>query len=284
MRLSLLQLVALRQSPPLALYRRFMQVLHDITEDLSALVLRAGHVAVLTGAGISAESGVPTFREVQTGLWQRFSAEDLATADAFANNPDLVWTWYRWRQSLIQQVQPNPGHLSLARWQRSLKKREGSLTIVTQNVDDLHERAGAEVLAHLHGSIFAHRCAECGAPHELPDPDYDGFQTPPQPDKAPACTHCKTGLLRPGVVWFSEMLPVEAFEAAAEAIRSADLVLVVGTSGIVQPAASLPLLALERGAPLVEVNPEETELSELMDYCLRGSSGQMLPKFTAVLS
>ncbi|WP_044493225.1 SIR2 family NAD-dependent protein deacylase [Nesterenkonia massiliensis] len=261
-----------------------MQVLHDITEDIRALAHRARHVAVLSGAGISAESGVPTFREVQAGLWERFSAEDLATAEAFACNPDLVWTWYRWRQALIQQVQPNPGHLSLAAWQRALMRRGGSVTIVTQNVDDLHERAGAEVLAHLHGSISAYRCVDCGEPQELPRPDYDGFQSPPEPEPTPPCEHCENGLLRPGVVWFGEMLPVEAFEAAAEAIRRADLVLVVGTSGIVQPAASLPLLALERGTPLVEVNPEETELSELMDYCVRGTSGQILPALTSGLS
>lgn len=253
-----------------------MQVLNHVTEELTALIGSAARVAVLTGAGISAESGVPTFREAQTGLWEQFSAEDLATPDAFHNAPALVWTWYRWRQSLIRQVEPNPGHVVLARWQSRLRAAGGELSIATQNVDDLHERAGAEVLAHLHGSIFDHRCAECAAQAELPPPEYDGFQAPPAPADPPLCDACG-GHLRPGVVWFGEMLPMDAFDSAAAAIRAADVVIVAGTSGIVQPAASLPLLALERGTPLIEVNPEGTDISDVMDYCLRGTSGTMLP-------
>lgn len=249
-----------------------------ITDDVAELTATASRVAVLSGAGISAESGVPTFREAQTGLWERFSAEDLATVEAFENDPALVWTWYRWRQSLIQTVEPNPGHRALADWQQNLRVRGGELSIATQNVDDLHERAGAEVLGHLHGSIFTHRCGECGAPAELPTPQYDGFEPPARSESPPTCAECAAGMLRPNVVWFGEMLPSEAFEAASAAVRSADLVLVVGTSGIVQPAASLPLLALERGTPLVEVNPEPTGLTEVMDYSLRGSSGVLLPQ------
>lgn len=253
-----------------------MQVLTEINDDVAEIAAGAQRVAVLTGAGISAESNVPTFREVQTGLWERFSAQDLATPEAFEANPALVWTWYRWRQSLIQQVEPNPGHTALAQWQQQLRQEGGELSITTQNVDDLHERAGAEVLGHLHGSIFAHRCLECGDPVELPDPAYDGFEAPPEPEEPPQCATCG-GHIRPGVVWFGEMLPMEAFDAATAAIRSADVVVVAGTSGIVQPAASLPLLALERGTPLIEINPEETEISEAMDFCLRGPSGVMLP-------
>ena len=255
-----------------------VEVSEEISDDVAQLAARARRVAVLTGAGISAESGVPTFREVQSGLWERFSAEDLATVEAFENDPALVWTWYRWRQSLILGVDPNPGHLALAQWQKRLTSLGGELSIVTQNVDDLHERGGAEVLGHLHGSIFAHRCFECGAEAQLPDPHYDGYEVPHAADEPPVCGECSQGSLRPGVVWFGEMLPIEAFDAASAAIRAADLVLVVGTSGIVQPAASLPLLALERGTPLVEVNPEATDLTELMDYSLRGASGVMLPK------
>lgn len=253
-----------------------MRVLDEVTEDLAALVRSASRVAVLTGAGISAESGVPTFREAQTGLWEQFSAEDLATTEAFMNAPPLVWTWYRWRQSLILQVDPNPGHTALAQWQRRLADAGGELSISTQNVDDLHERAGAEVLAHLHGSIFDHRCVECAEEAELPTPGYDGFQHPPAPEDPPVCGSCG-GHMRPGVVWFGETLPRQAFDSTSAAIRSADVVIVAGTSGIVQPAASLPLLALERGTPLIEVNPEWTELSDAMDYCLRGPSGTMLP-------
>ncbi len=253
-----------------------VQVLDEVTDELADLVRSASRVAVLTGAGISAESGVPTFREAQTGLWEQFSAEDLATPEAFDQAPALVWTWYRWRQALILQVDPNPGHAALARWQHQLAATGGDLSIITQNVDDLHERSGARVLAHLHGSIFDHRCVECTKQADLPAPHYDGFAHPPEPAEPPACEACG-GSLRPGVVWFGEMLPMDAFDSASAAIRSADLVVVAGTSGIVQPAASLPLLALESGTPLVEVNPEETDISDAMDYCLRGPSGTMLP-------
>lgn len=254
-----------------------MKILDHVDDEIAALARSARRVAVLSGAGISAESGVPTFREVQQGLWEQFSAQDLATPEAFEEDPALVWTWYRWRQSLIQAVDPNPGHLALARWQQALAEAGGRLSISTQNVDDLHERAGAEVLAHLHGSIAAHRCTGCGTPAQLPAPDWDGFEVAPQAEEPPSCEHCADGLIRPDIVWFGEMLPMDAFDATMEAIRAADLVLVVGTSGIVQPAAGLPLLALERGTPLVEVNPEETELSETMDFVLRGPSGRILP-------
>lgn len=253
----------------------------QLPRELLDLIVEARYVAVLSGAGISAESGVPTFREVQTGLWERFSAQDLATVEAYEADPALVWTWYRWRQALIEAVEPNPGHRALAAWQQHLVAGSGRLSISTQNVDDLHERAGAEVLGHLHGAIAAHRCLDCGAEATLPSPEYDGSVPPENPEEPPFCSVCGTGRLRPGVVWFGEMLPMDAFEAAAESVRTADLVLVVGTSGIVQPAASLPLLALERGTPLVEVNPEDTELTEYMDYAVRGGSGQMIPRLLA---
>ncbi|MCH8562087.1 NAD-dependent protein deacylase [Nesterenkonia sp. YGD6] len=248
-----------------------------IPDDVLALARAARHVAVFSGAGISAESGVPTFREVQTGLWERFSAQDLATPEAFESDPALVHTWYRWRAALIRQVSPNPGHQALAQWQRQLGGAGGRLSIATQNVDDLHERAGAEVLAHLHGSITAHRCAECDAPAELAAPQYDGAAAPAEPVDPPLCEVCEQGLIRPGVVWFGEPLPMEAFDAAADAMRAADLILVVGTSGLVQPAASLPLLGMERGTPLIEINPEPTELSDAMHHRLRGPAGTLLP-------
>lgn len=259
--------------------------LDELTEavaELRACVAGARRAVVLSGAGMSAESGVPTFREVQTGLWERFSPEDLATTEAFEAHPDLVWTWYRWRQALIGQVAPNPGHVAVARWQQYLSAHGGSLSVVTQNVDDLHERAGAQVLAHLHGTISAHRCFECGMPHELPAPEGNGQDMPPAAEQPPACTACG-GYVRPGVVWFGEMLPMDAFDDAAAAVRAADCVVVVGTSGIVQPAASLPLLALERGSPLIEVNPQVSELTELMDYSLRGPSGVLLPQLLNAL-
>ncbi len=258
----------------------------DLPEELIALAVAAQKVTVLSGAGISAESGVPTFREAQTGLWERFSAEDLATPAAFDTDPDLVWTWYRWRQSLINAVDPNLGHQALARWQRHLGALElgreaadpGSwLAVSTQNVDDLHERAGAQVMAHLHGSIVKHLCTHCGEPAVLPEPGYDGFTAPPGAEPPPECEHCGSGVLRPGIVLFGEMLPTAEFEATSAAVRASDLVIVVGTSGIVYPAAGLPLAALERGTPLVEINPEPTELSDAMDFRLRHPSGEALP-------
>lgn len=260
---------------------RELSVTESVPEDVVTLVREARQVVALSGAGMSAESGVPTFREVQRGLWERFSAEELATPDAFEADPALVWTWYRWRQALIAAVEPNPGHRALAAWQRHLADQGGWLAAVTQNVDDLHERAGTDVLAHLHGSITTHRCADCQEPVEVPAPAYDGFTVPPEPEQPPRCPACQEGLARPDVVWFSEMLPAEAFDAATAAIRASDLVIVVGTSGIVQPAASLPLLGLERGVPLIEINPEETGLTEVMDFAIRGRSGEVLPRLLA---
>lgn len=256
---------------------RELSVTESVPEDVIVLVRESRRVVVLSGAGMSAESGVPTFREVQTGLREQFSAEELATTDAFEADPALVWTWYRWRQSLIDAFSPNPAHRAVARWQRHLSGHQEWLAVVTQNVDDLHERAGAEVLGHLHGSIAGHRCADCGFPARLSAPGYDGFTAPPEPEEPPSCEHCPQGLLRPDVVWFGEMLPAAPFDAAAAAIRAADLVMVVGTSGIVQPAASLPLLGLERGIPLIEINPEETGITDVMDFAIRGRSAQVLP-------
>lgn len=257
---------------------RSLNVSDTVPDELAEIARGAHRVVALSGAGVSAESGVPTFREVTTGLWERFSPEDLANPEAFEADPALVWTWYRWRQALVRQVEPNPGHRALADWQKLLRERGGELTVCTQNVDDLHERAGAEVLAHLHGSINAHRCTDCGEHADLLPPQHDGVTEPPEPEDPPVCAECGEGFLRPDIVWFGEALPAEQFEATSEAIRSADLVLVVGTSGMVQPAASLPLLALERGTPLVEVNPEETMLTETVDFALRGASGRMLPE------
>lgn len=256
---------------------RELSVTESVPEEVVTLVRESRQVVVLSGAGISAESGVPTFREVQTGLWERFSSEELATPDAFEADPALVWTWYRWRQSLIDAVEPNAGHAAVARWQDHLTSRGGWLAVITQNVDDLHERAGTEVLGHLHGRIAAHRCAECGHPVRLEAPAFDGRLSPPMPEHPPVCDVCEEGLLRPDVVWFGEMLPEADVDAATAAIRAADLIMVVGTSGIVHPAASLPLLGLERGVPLIEVNPEETGITEVMDFAIRGGSAQVLP-------
>ncbi|GAB1594469.1 SIR2 family NAD-dependent protein deacylase [Lysobacter claricitrinus] len=218
-------------------------------------------VAFLTGAGMSAESGVPTFRDALTGLWARFDPERLATPEAFRSDPDLVWGWYRWRAAQVQRVQPHAGHSAIA----ALESDGFDIAVVTQNVDDLHERAGSSRVHHLHGHLLRSRCIDCGAMSE-PDPivapyegDADGHREAP-----PRCAACG-GRQRPGVVWFGEALPDEAWSAGVDAIRGADRVVVVGTSGLVQPAASLPGLARRLGIHVLEINPQPSALTADVD-------------------
>ncbi|MEV4900603.1 NAD-dependent deacylase [Citricoccus sp. NPDC055426] len=270
----------------------------------ASLARSARRVVVLSGAGLSAESGVPTFREAQTGLWERYSPEQLATEDAFRADPELVWAWYRWRARLIRSCTPNAGHRTVAAWQRRLSGTpeasghgqghdagppgpRGWLTIATQNVDDLQERAGAAVAAHLHGSLFDYRCADCGEPAEH-DPgtaaeDAAEGAARSEPDlesllriAPPRCMGCE-GMLRPGIVWFGEMLPADALADTLAALEDCDLAVVVGTSATVQPAASLPYAALGAGAAVVEVNPETTDFSTAATVSVRGAAGQVLP-------
>lgn len=233
----------------------------------------ARRVVVLTGAGISAESGVPTFRQAQTGLWARYRAEDLATPEAFERDPDLVWSWYAGRREKVLSVQPNAGHHALA----ALAERAPELVLVTQNVDGLHQRAGSRDVIELHGSI--HRLHPFG----LAQPDVDDSVDWPQPPGEQPSRDASGRLLRPSVVWFGEALPERALAAAIEAAERADVFLAIGTSALVQPAASLPLLARERGAWTVEVNPQETALSGQVDLVLRGAAGQILPQLVAAL-
>lgn len=240
----------------------------QVPGDVRALARTAEHVVVLTGAGMSAESGLATFRAPQTGLWSRFPPEELASAEAFARDPALVWGWYLWRARLLREARPNPGHLALARWAERV-----DLQIVTQNVDDLHERAGSTVLAHLHGSLLDFRCLS-GHPYEM-----DLGELPDEPLERvdpPRCPLCRSRI-RPGVVWFGENLPAGALEAAGDAVRSSDLVVVIGTSGAVYPAARLPGLATQHGVPVVEINPEETELSPYVDASWRAPAAEAVP-------
>lgn len=245
------------------------------------LVARAERPVVLTGAGMSAESGVPTFRDAQTGLWERYSPEQLATEEAFLADPALVWSWYLWRARMVRGVEPNAGHRAVAAWQ----ERVPGLTVATQNVDDLHELAGAEVLAHLHGSLFVFRCAACDAPVEvdvtaLGNDDAPGSEADLEAllrEEPPVCAACGTGRIRPDIVWFGEMLPAAEWDATYAALDACDLCVVVGTSGLVQPAASLPFVALGAGAPVVEVNPDVTELSSAVTHRLAGPAGLVLP-------
>ena len=234
----------------------------------------AKRITVLTGAGMSAESGVPTFRDAQTGLWEQFSAEDLATPHAWAADRDFVWAWYVWRMALVRRVSPNAGHLALARWQAA-----SDLRIATQNVDDLHERAGSDVLTHVHGSLFASRCSGCQAPY---DAAIDLPSEPLERITPPACLGCG-GAVRPGVVWFGEMLPEGSFDSAVDAVTDSDLVIVVGTSGIVYPFAALPEIARGGGATVIEINPNETALSSSLDSAWQQGAAVALPALVDAL-
>lgn len=232
-------------------------------ERAAETLRKARKVAVLTGSGVSAESGVPTFRDAQTGLWERYDPMELATPEAFENGPKLVWQWYEWRIKLISEASPNPAHKALAK----LEERTSSFTLVTQNVDGLHREAGSENVLELHGNI---RRAICSKERTTVEPD-DFIEGAP-----PRCPKCGA-FLRPDVVWFGEMLPTGAMEAASEAARNCEVFISAGTSSVVYPAASLPYEAKENGATLIEINPDETPLSAVADIVLRGSAGEMLP-------
>ena len=235
----------------------------SLPESLIEMLRGARSVAVLTGSGVSAESGVPTFREAQTGLWARYEPEELATPEAFARDPRLVWEWYEWRRGLVGKAVPNPGHEALA----ELERRIPSFTLITQNVDGLHRRAGSQNIVELHGNIQRSKCSREGV--EIEHREEDG-------DVLPSCPRCEAPL-RPDVVWFGEALPIGALNEAFEAARNCDLFFSVGTSGIVQPAASLPLEALHSGAVIVEVNLRDTPLTRHVDHALWGRTGEVLP-------
>lgn len=240
-----------------------------IPAELIDRLRRSTRVAVLTGAGISAESGVPTFRDAVSGLWARYRPEDLATPEAYARDPQLVWSWYQWRRELVAVARPNPGHLALAQ----LERRFPVWTLITQNVDDLHRRAGSRDVVALHGDIARSVCSVEGI--EVRDWPADG----PQP---PRCPRCGAGL-RPAVVWFGEDLPPAAIDTAFRAAETCELFLCVGTSTLVYPAAELPFVAHRARACVVEINPDETPLSAVADFRLAGPAGAVLPALVAAL-
>jgi NAD-dependent deacetylase len=235
----------------------------EIPPALINILRNTRRAAALTGAGISAESGVPTFRETQTGLWSRFRPEELATQEAFRRDPRLVWEWYAWRRELTARAQPNPGHLALAEIERHIPK----FTLITQNVDGLHRRAGSSNVLELHGNIQRIKCMDEGC---LIEHWADSGDIPP------LCPNCG-GLLRPDVVWFGESLPLETLQAAWDAAEVVEVFFSIGTSTMVEPAASLPFVAHQRGATVVEINPHETPLTQLAAYSLKGPSGLVLP-------
>ncbi|HXG49146.1 MAG TPA: NAD-dependent deacylase [Methylomirabilota bacterium] len=238
-----------------------------IPARLSASLACARSVTVLTGAGVSAESGVPTFRDAQAGLWAKFKPEDLATPTAFRRNPKLVWEWYAWRRERVAAVAPNPAHHALAAMQSHFAR----FTLITQNVDGLHQRAGSRDVIELHGNITRTKCFE---------EDTVVTEWPDTGDVPPKCPRCG-GHLRPDVVWFEEMLPEQALADALAASRACDLFLSVGTSTVVYPAASLPFEALEAGATVVEINPQPTPLTARAHFVLQGAAGGVLPKLLA---
>lgn len=235
-------------------------------ESVRQWLAEADRIAALTGAGTSAESGIPVFRGAG-GLWQQHRPEDLATPEAFARNPKLVWEWYDWRRTQVATAAPNPGHLALV----ALEQSSSHFTLITQNVDGLHDRAGSHHVLKLHGDLWRLRCIGCG--HESQNTEVPLSALPP---------HCGCGaLLRPAVVWFGEALPSEVLRAASQAAVQAQVFLVIGTSALVQPAASLPLLARQNGARVVEINQERTALSAHVDVSLCGAAGELLPQLVA---
>jgi NAD-dependent deacetylase len=241
----------------------------DIPAEALRHLRKANHVVVLTGAGISAESGMPTFREAQTGLWAQYDPQELATPQAFQRHPQLVWEWYAWRRELVSQARPNPGHFALVELADVLP----NFTLITQNVDGLHQRAGSQQVIALHGNIMETKCF--AQEHVI--------ETWPESDQVPpSCPICNS-FLRPNVVWFGENLPAMALQTAVQASQSCDLFLAIGTSALVYPAASLPLMALESGAVTIEINPQKTPLTRWMDFVLTGTAGMLLPRLVARL-
>ncbi len=237
----------------------------------------ANRVVVLTGAGVSKESGVPTFRDAQEGLWAKFDPQELATPAAFRRNPKLVWDWYEFRRKFIAGIKPNPGHYAIA----DLEDLLPEVVVVTQNIDSLHRVAGSSDVIELHGNIAQHKCFnDCRGTPTLIDL---GTLTWDEQNGPPACPHCGA-FVRPNVVWFTEALPENALDRAVQLCQQADVVLVVGTSGMVQPAASLPYHAKRWGnAYLIDMNPNEDEITPFCDLFLQGPSGVLLPQLIQAL-
>jgi NAD-dependent deacetylase len=233
------------------------------TGPLIEVLQEASRVAILTGAGISAESGIPTFRG-EDGLWKKYRPEELATPAAFSQDPKLVWEWYDWRRGIIGQKEPNPGHEVIARWEETFP----TVSLITQNIDGLHQKAGSKNIWELHGNIWKLRCTEEGTITE-------NYETPLK-EIPPLCPNCGA-LLRPHIVWFGESLSSTILQKSIQLSSECDVMFVIGTSAVVQPAASLPFEASEAGAMIVEINLDPTPLSLYADFSIRGKSGEILP-------
>ena len=237
----------------------------SIPEELQKILRSARDVVALTGAGISAESGIPTFRG-NDGLWSKLNPEELANFDAFLRNPELVSEWYEHRRQITRESKPNPAHYALVEMEKSFR----SFTVITQNIDNLHKRAGSKTVAELHGNIERNYCLGCGKRYDGEEFDRNGSFS---------CSECG-GLIRPDIVWFGEMLPEEEWALAEEAAQRADVMFVVGTSSVVYPAAELPMTVRRNGGKIVEVNIEETPLSDSADFSFKGSASRVLSEIT----
>lgn len=251
--------------------------LNSLIERVASSLARAHVLVILSGAGVSKESGVPTFRDAQTGLWAKYDPQELATPQAFRRDPELVWRWYSFRRELVAGVQPNAGHLALAELEQFIPH----VVVLTQNVDGLHQAAGSSDVVELHGSIRRNRCgADCQGSPTLIDlgalPDRSRDASPPR------CPRCGAHV-RPDVIWFGEPLPEAAVERASTVSAKCDVMLVVGTSGIVYPAAALPSIARHDGGAVIEVNPEPSGITPIANTFLRGSSGRILPGLVEAL-
>ena len=235
----------------------------NFPDELIHFLRKADRVVALTGAGVSKESGLRTFRDAQTGLWSEYKPTELASPEAYERDPKLVWDWYAMRREKVREVEPNPGHFALVDMAHHIPE----FSLITQNVDNLHRKAGSPNVIELHGNLQRVKCSSCGQQAEGWD-DAD--------DDIPRCEACGE-ILRPDVVWFGESLPRAELETAVEAARACQVFFSIGTSGTVQPAASLAYAARNRGAVVVEVNPEPTPLTQKVDYPLHGKSGEILP-------
>ena len=248
----------------------------ELIQQAADLIRGSRQLTVLTGAGVSKESGVPTFRDALDGLWAQYDPKRLATRFAFEHDPKLVWDFYEFRRELMRPAKPNAAHESLA----ALERRFTTMEIITQNIDNLHEQAGSKHVIRLHGNIWANKCFfDCqGTPTsvDVSTLEWDKASGPPP------CPHCGRWV-RPDVVWFGEMLPADQLEAASLASVNCDVMLVVGTSGVVQPAADMPFLAKRRGAKIIEFNPVASEITPIADLWLQSPAGESLPRVVEAL-
>ncbi len=233
-------------------------------EEIISEIKKSKNVVALTGSGVSAESGIPTFRG-KNGLWKNFRAEELATPHAFSQNPKLVWEWYDWRRGIIAPVKPNPAHKVLALWEKEFPE----FYLITQNIDGLHQKAGSKRIIELHGNIWQVKCTQEGTVSF-------NFEVPLK-EIPPICPNCQS-LLRPNVVWFGESLDQSKLNQAIRLSTECDIMFVIGTSAVVQPAASLPYFALREGAVVIEINIEPTPLTSQVNYFLQGKAGEILPE------